>query len=324
MLKNLWLIAATAMLPLTAAAQSDAFPQRNVRIVVPYPAGGATDFVARALGERLSKTWGQTVIVDNKAGAAGALGAADVARAPADGHTLLLTITDSQINNVALFRSLPYDPRRDFSFVTQVVRSPAVISANADLPVTDMAGLRRLVAEQPGRLSYASWGIGGLGHLAGESLNRELKAGMVHVPQRGEGPVVTDLLARTVSLGLSSVASAQQHVKAGKLRALAVMGPTRSSVLPGVPTMRELGFQDPLYDTNVWLGLLVPAKTSPAVVARLAQDVRAIVGTREMSQLLVERGFEVMNTTPDEFARNYRQEFEVITRRIRDVGVEAQ
>jgi len=323
MFRTLMAAACLAALPLGAAAQP-AFPAKTVRLVVPYPAGGATDFVARLVGERLSRSLGQAVVVDNKPGAAGALGASDVARSPADGYTVLLTITDTQINNAALFKTLPYDPQKDFAFVTQIARSPALISANTDLPAKSIDDLRKLAARQPASLSYASWGIGGLGHLAGESLNRELKAGMVHVPQKGEGPVVTDLLSKTVSIGLSSVASAKQHVQAGKLTPLAVLGRDRSTALPQVPTLRELGFTDPLYDTNVWLGVLVPARTPPAVVQRLASEIRAIVGAPDVTQLLVERGFEVMNTTPEQFAGSYKTEYEVITQRIRAFGIEAQ
>ena len=153
-------------------------------------------------------------------------------------------------------------------------------------------------------------------------MNRSLNAGMVHVPQRGEGPVVTDLLTGTIDVGLSSVASAMQHVQAGKIVPLAVLGQQRSTTLPNVPTMAELGFKDPLYDSNVWIGMLAPAKTPQAVVDRLAKEVRAAVGSPEISQLFVSRGFELMNTTPQQFADNYRSEFGVITQRIRDLNIE--
>ncbi len=315
---------AAALLPAVAPAQDAPYPAKPLRVVVPYAAGGATDFIARTIGERLSKSLGQAILVDNKPGAAGGLGASEVARAKPDGYTLLLTITDSQINNVALFKSLPYDPQKDFAFITQVVRSPALISVNAETPVKSMQDLRQLAASRKGKLSYASWGIGGLGHLAGESLNRELQADMVHSPQRGEGPVVTDLLSKTVDIGLSSVASAKQHVQAGKLTALAVLGRERSTALPQVPTLRELGFADPLFDTNVWIAVLAPARTPAPIVKRLADEIRAIVATPEVAALYTERGFEVMNTTPEQFAASYKAEFGVITKRMRDFGVEAQ
>lgn len=322
-MKRIFATCATLCALMPAMAQ-EAYPSRPVRIVVPYAAGGATDFIARTVGERLSKALGQAVIIDNKPGAAGGLGAGEVARAKNDGHVLLMTITDSQINNTALYKKLAYDPQRDFVGITQIVRSPALISTHQGTGIKSMADLKAKVAQGNAKLSYASWGVGGLGHLAGESVNRTLKAGMVHVPQRGEGPVVTDLLSGTVDIGLSSVASAMQHVPSGKVIPLAVLGRQRSTSLPQVPTMQELGFTDPLYDSNVWIGLLAPASTSQPIVDRLAKEVRAIVGTPEVSQLFVGRGFEIMNTTPDQFASAYKTEFNVVTKRIKELDIEAQ
>lgn len=316
-------IAACALLICSNTSFGQNFPTKPLRIVVPYPAGGATDYVARLVGERLSKSLGQPVVVDNKSGAAGAIGVADVAKSEADGHTLLFTINDPLMNNVALFKTLPYDPQKDLVFVGQILRSPALISANTALGVKNFEDFRKL-AIPAAKLSYASWGIGGLGHLAGESLNRELKAQMVHVPQRGEGPVVIDLLANTVSIGLSSVATAKQQVTAGKIVPLAMMGRERSSALPTVPTLRELGFTDPLYDSSVWMAVMVPAKTPAAVVQRLGIEIRAIANNPEVRNLLVDRGFEMMVTTPEQAQASYKTEFEVITKRIRELGIEQQ
>jgi tripartite-type tricarboxylate transporter receptor subunit TctC len=263
-------LAAAVVMPATVQAQTS-YPTKPIRFVVPYPAGGATDYVARLIGERLSKSVGQTVVIDNKSGAAGAIGVAEVAKAAPDGYTVLITINDPLVNNTALFKTLPYDPRRDLAFVAQILRSPAVISASPALSAKSFDEFRKMATPER-KLSYASWGIGGLGHLAGESLNRELKAQMVHVPQRGEGPVVQDLLAGTVSVGLSSVATAMPHIASGKVIALAMMGKERSTALPTVPTLRELGFADPLYESSVWMAALVPSQTPPAVVQKLSRS----------------------------------------------------
>jgi tripartite-type tricarboxylate transporter receptor subunit TctC len=305
------------------APAAQAYPSKAIRIVVPYPAGGATDFVARLIGERLSRRWGQPVVVDNKSGAAGAIGVADVAKAEPDGYTILFTINDPLVNNVALFKTLPYDPQKDLAFVAQVLRSPALISANTELGVKNFEDFRKL-AVPAAKLSYGSWGIGGLGHLAGETLNRNLKAQMVHVPQRGEGPVVQDLMGHTISIGLTSVATAKQQVAAGKIVPLAMMGSERSSALPHVPTLRELGFTDPLYDTSVWMAALVPTRTPAAIVQRLATEIRAIANTPDVRNQLVDRGFEMQVSTPEQAQANYKAEFDIITRRIRDLGIEPQ
>ena len=316
-------LAAVAALAAAPAFAQTAWPTKPIRIVVPYPAGGGTDYLARLFGERLSKSLGQPVLVDNKSGAAGAIGVAEVVKAEPDGHTVLITINDPLVNNVALFKSLPYDPQKDLAFVSQIVRSPALISANTTLGVKSIDDLRKL-ARSGSKLSYASWGIGGLGHLAGETLNRELKAQMVHVPQRGEGPVVQDLLANTVSIGLSSVGTAKQHVAAGKVVPLAIMNPQRMAAMPQVPTMKELGFTDPLYESSVWMAALVPARTPGPIVQRLAAEIRAIASAPDVRNLLIDRGFEMHVTTPEQATANYRAEFDIITGRIRQLGIEPQ
>ncbi len=316
------LAAALATITAPVHAQTN-WPSKQIRFVVPYPAGGGTDYLARLIGERLSKSLGQPVVVENKSGAAGAIGVADVAKAEPDGYTVLITINDPLVNNVALFKSLPYDPQKDLTFVAQILRSPALISANTSQGIKSLEDLRKL-AQSGQKFSYASWGVGGLGHLAGETLNREIKAQMVHVPQRGEGPVVQDLLTQTVSIGLSSVGTAKQHVAAGKIVPLAVMNPQRLSALPQVPTMKELGFRDPLFESSVWMAALVPSRTPAAIVQRLSSEIRAIANAPDVRSLLVDRGFEMHVTTPEQATANYRAEFDIITKRIRELGIEPQ
>ena len=312
-----------AGLPLASQAQAT-FPNKPIRVVVTAQAGGASDFVARLVGEHVAKLLGQPVVIDNRAGANGAVGLGEVARAAPDGYTIAVTLGDSLINNVALYKTLPYDPQRDFVFLTQVVRSPAILSANLELGVKGMDDFRKLAARPDQKLSYGTWGPGGLGHLAGEALNRKLDARMVHVPQRGEAPVMADLLSNTVSIGLTSAGLARQHVQAGKIVPLAIMGRERSAVLPQVPTMRELGFDDPLFEAAVWIAFVAPAKTPPAAIERLTVALRTAAANADVQARMAERGLEMLNTTSEQFTANYKRDFDVITRRIREFGIEAQ
>jgi tripartite-type tricarboxylate transporter receptor subunit TctC len=318
--------ACAAAVQLPAQAQTAApFPSKPIRLVASAAAGGATDFVSRTVGERLSKSLGQPVVVDNKAGANGALAASEVARAAPDGYTLLVTLGDTLINNLAMYKTLGYEPFKDFAYITQAVRSPAVISVNPEVvPAKNMADLRRLAGTQRGKLTYGSWGPGGLGHLAGEQLSRTLDADMVHVPQRGEAPVMADLLSKTVSLGLTSAGLAKQHVLAGKVNALAIMGRERSPALPQVPTMREQGFDDPLFDAAVYIAFLAPARTPEPVMKKLTEEIRRILADPEVGRLMNERGLEILNSSPAEFAASHRAEAEVILKRIKDFGLVAQ
>jgi tripartite-type tricarboxylate transporter receptor subunit TctC len=316
-------ISLLASTPLAVVAQA-AFPSKPIRAVVTAQAGGASDFVARLIGEHVSKSLGQAFVIDNKAGANGGVGLAEVARAAPDGYTIAFTLGDSLINNVALYKSLPYDPQRDFVFITQVVRSPAILSANLQIGVRNMADFRKLAAKPNEQLSYGTWGPGGLGHLAGEALNRKLDAHMVHVPQRGEAPVMADLLSNTVSVGLTSAGLARQHVQAGKIVPLAIMGRERSAVLPEVPTMRELGFDDPLFEAAVWIAVVAPAKTPPAAIERLTVALREAAAMPDVRTRMAERGLEMLNTTPEQFNANYKRDFDIITKRMQEFGIEAQ
>ena len=310
------------LLGLSGDVHAQSFPSKTVRFVVPYPAGGATDATARLIGDKLSKVLGQNVIIDNKVGASGAIGCTEVARAPADGHTLLYSLNDPLINNTVLVKNLPYDPQKDFRFVAQILRSPALFSVNASMGIKNYEEFLKWAQANKKGLTYGSWGIGSLGHLAGETLAQNLKLEAVHVPQRGEAPVIQDLLANTVVGGFTSAGTAKPHVLAGKIVPLAMMGRTRSSALPNVPTFRELGVTDPFFDRSVWMSFLAPAKTPDAVIQRLSAEIIAIANGPEVLGAIKERGLEPMINGPQQALADYNEEFPVITQRLRDLGIE--
>jgi tripartite-type tricarboxylate transporter receptor subunit TctC len=307
---------------LRAHAQTAAFPSKGLRVVVPYPAGGATDATARLIGEKLSKVLGQNVTVDNKTGGNGAIGCAEVAKAPADGYTLLYSLNDPLISNTVLIKNLPYDPQKDFRFVASILRSPALVSVPASLGVKNFDEFKAFAAAGGKQVSFGTWGIGSLGHLAGETLAKELKMNAVHVPQRGEAPVLQDLLTNTTNCGWTSAGTARPHVLSGKIVPLAMMGANRSSALPNVPTFRELGINDNFFDRSVWMAFLVPARTPDAVVARLSTEIQAIANSAEVVGVIKERGLEPMIFGADRALAMYSEEFPVITKRLRDLGIE--
>ena len=305
-----------------AQAQTSAFPTKGLRVVVPYPAGGATDATARLIGEKLAKVLGQSVFIDNKTGASGAIGCAEVAKAQADGHTLLYSLNDPLISNTVLIKNLPYDPQKDFRFVASILRSPALVSVPASLGVKNFDEFKAFVAAGGKQVSYGTWGIGSLGHLAGETLAKEMKFSAVHVPQRGEAPVLQDLLTNTINCGWTSAGTARPHVLSGKIVPLAMMGANRSSALPNVPTFRELGVSDSFFDRSVWMAFLVPARTPDAVVARLSTEIQTIANSAEVVGVIKERGLEPMIFGADRALAIYTEEFPVITKRLQDLGIE--
>ena len=313
---------AAPSLAMYAQAQSAVFPSKGVRIVVPYPAGGATDATARLIAEKLSKVLAQNVIVDNKTGASGAIGTAEVAKAPADGYTLLYTLNDPLISNTVLVKNLQYDPQKDFRFVASILRSPALLSVPTSLGVKNFEEFKAYALASGRQVSYGSWGIGSLGHLAGETLGSTMKFSSVHVPQRGEAPVLQDLLTNTINCGWTSAGTARPHVQSGKIVPLAMMGANRSSALPNVPTFRELGVTDNFFDRSVWMAFLVPRATPDAVVARLSAEIQTIANSAEVVGVIRERGLEPMIAGPDRALAMYTEEFPVITKRLRDLGIE--
>ena len=287
---------AAALLWIAGAALAQPYPDKPVRFVVPYPPGGGTDVIARIVQERFQAALGQPVVIENRGGAAGSLGTDVVAKAPPDGYTVLFTLSSHTINP-AIYAKLPFDTVKDFQPVGTVASLPQILVANNALPVNTVAELIALAKAKPGSLSFASVGNGSPGHLAGELFKLRTGTVMTHVPYRGGGPAVTDVMGGQVPLLWVSIPAAAQFVKAGKLKALAVSTVKRSAAFPNVPTMQEAGVAD--FEVDSWYAMFVPAKTPKPVVERLNKALNAVVAEPEIKEKLLAQGSEGVGGPPD-------------------------
>jgi len=275
-----------AALPLGAHAQS--FPSRPVTLVVPFPAGGSVDLIARLYAEPLAKALGTSVVVDNRAGAGGSIASAQVARAKADGYTLVVSSQSSHLANPLTQANTGYDPIKDFASVAQLARTPNVLVVNPAVPGKTFKEFLAHLKAHPGQLNFCSAGPGSMGQLNVELLRNAAQFDAVHVPYRGGGPLVAALMANEVQFGLDNLAPFLPQIQAGKLRALAVAAPMRLSVLPEVPTFEELGY--PVVNATSWIGLAAPARTPPEVLASLYKAVRTVAEQPSMLDALQSRG----------------------------------
>jgi len=282
-----------------AGAQS--FPTRPVTLVVPFPPGGGSDTGGRIIAEQLAKRWGQPVIVDNKGGAAGQIGADFVAKAPRDGYTLLLGNIGTQAINPSLYPKLPYDPDSAFAPVSLVAELPLAMMVNPAVPAKTAAEFIAQAKSRPGQLTYSSSGAGGAPHLAAEMFKDQTGTFILHVPYRGGGPAIADLIAGHVQLSFMTVLEASGHIKAGKLRALAVTGDKRVAALPDVPTLAESAL--PGFNAISWIGLLAPAGTPPDLVEKIAADVRAVMADEAVKARFASLGAVPRTTSPQEFSK---------------------
>jgi tripartite-type tricarboxylate transporter receptor subunit TctC len=299
-------LAAIAFAALPAAAQS-AWPNHPVKIVVPFPAGGTTDILARAIAPELSKAFGQQFIVDNRAGAGGNVGADIVAKSPADGYTLLMGTVGTHGINRALYTKMSYDPIKDFAPVTLVAGVPNVMVMQTEkartMGINSVADFIRHAKANPGRLNMASSGNGTSIHLAGELFKSMTGTYMVHFPYRGSGPAMLDLVGGTMDVMFDNLPSSMPQIKAGKLKALAVTSRQRSAALPDVPTVEEAaGLKG--FDATSWFGLLAPAGTPPEIVNRIQQEVAKSLNTPAIKEKLLSQGAIPSGNTPAEFARH--------------------
>jgi tripartite-type tricarboxylate transporter receptor subunit TctC len=289
---------------LSFAAQP--YPAKVIRYVVPFPAGGPLDIVARALGQELNRSWGQPVIVDNRPGAGGNIGAELVARSPADGYTILMGAVSTHAINVTLYRKLPYDPVKDFAPVTLITSVPNVLVVHPAVPARNVRELIALAKSQPGQLNFASGSTGSAGHLAGELFKTMAGVDMAHIPYKGAAPAVVDLIAGHVSLMFDNLASALPNIKGNRVRALAVTTLRRSPFLPEVPTVSEAGLRG--FDVGTWFGVFAPAGTPPDIVNKLNAEIARILRTPGMKERLAGLGAEPQPDTPAEFAALVRSE----------------
>jgi tripartite-type tricarboxylate transporter receptor subunit TctC len=286
---------------------------KPLRLVVPFPPGGATDITARSLQESLARILKQPVVLDNRGGAGGSIGMAEVARAPADGLTIGVATLSTHGVNPAAYSKLPYHPTKDFVGVTEIVKAPGVIVVNpAVLPVKDFAELVKYLKANPGKVSYATPGNGTIGHMWGELFKSSTGTSMVHIPYRGAGPAVNDVLAGQVAVYFDQVASSLPHVKSGKLKALAVSWPERLDVLPEVPTYAELGYKQA--NEPSWFGLVAPAATPAAAVDRIQQAVAQALKEPAVRERLAGQGLYPSGTTPKEFTAQIGSEIDKMKR----------
>jgi tripartite-type tricarboxylate transporter receptor subunit TctC len=302
-----------------AAAQ--VYPARAVRIVAPFPPGGGLDLVSRALAQRLTPALGQQVIVDNRAGADGMIGSEQVARAAPDGYTLLVSSTGPMVINPALNLKMPYDTVRDFAPVTLVVIQPMALVVHPSLPARSVKELIALAKAKPGQLNYGSGGIGNGAHLAFEIFKAETRTDIVHIPYKGAAPAVIDLLAGEVHMMLNSIPVLFPHMKAGKLRALAVGADHRMAIIPEVPTMKEAGLKQ--FDANSWYGFFAPAGTPREIVGRLSTESSKILRSPEMREFFSQQGAEAIGNTPDQFAAHIKAELAKWRRAVEYSGARA-
>ena len=299
LIRNGWRAAWTGALALglaVAAIAQPGYPERPIHFIVPYPPGGGTDVIARIVQERFQAALGQTIIIDNRGGAAGSIGTEIVAKSPPDGYTVLFTLSSHTINP-AIYPKLPFNTATDFAPVGTVASLPQILVANLAFPAHSVAELIALAKAKPGALQFASVGNGSPGHLAGELMQLRTGVKMVHVPYRGGGPAVTDVMGGQVPLLWVSIPAAAQFVKRGQLRALAVSTVKRSAAFPDVPTMQESGVPD--FDVDSWYAMFVPAKTPRAVVDRLNAALNQVLADPGVRDKLLVQGSEAVGGTPE-------------------------
>lgn len=302
-------------------ARAQTYPDKPIRFIVPFSAGGGADIVARAIGQSLGEAIGQQVLVDNRTGAAGIIGMQAAAKSPADGYTILLGQTGPNSINPSLYETLPYDAAKDFAPITLATRYPYVLVVHPAVPARNVSELIAFAKSRPGQVTFASAGNGSANHLAAELFQTMAQISLVHVPYKASAPALVDVLSGHVSMMFDPIITANPHVKAGKLRALAITSLERSSVAGDLPTVAETGLAG--YEAIGWHGILAPAGTPKNIIAKLNADIVRILRTPEMRNRFAEQGAEPVGNTPEEFALFLKQDREKWEKVIKAAGVRA-
>ena len=323
--RDIWVAAIPALLSFAAVAvqaQIGTYPVRTVRVIVPWPAGGGTDMLARPIAQKMSELLGQQVVVDNRGGASGIIGSEIAAKALADGYTIVIDNVTSHATNATLYKQLPYNTLRDFAPVSLLTAVTNVIAVHPSVPAKSLKELVALAKARPGQLSFATYGAGGTTHLAGEMLKNRAGIDMVHVPYKGGAPALVDAVAGHVPVYFSVFNTSLAQIKAGKLRALATMGAERSPLMPEVPTVAESGF--PGFEANNWYGMLAPAGVPRELVARLNAETRKTLQSPDVIERLTAQGYEIVPSTPEKLREHMVMETEKWAKVIKAANVPAQ
>ena len=297
---------AASLAAISTSSWAQAFPTKPIRFVVPFAPGGSTDTLGRVLGQKLSDSLGQQVVIDNRTGANGNIGMEIVAKAPPDGHTIVLGYIANVAIGPSLYEKLPFDPIRDYEPITLLATSPNVLVAHPGVAVQNLKDVIALARAKPGQINYASASVASVGHLTGELLNQLAGMKMQHVAYKGSGQAVTDLLGGHIQLMFSGFSSTLPHIKSGKLRAIAQTGEKRSPALPDVPTIAEQGF--PKFEATAWYGVHAPAKTPKPIVAKLNAEIVKALKLPDVRERLSGLGFEIAASTPEAYASYIRSE----------------
>ncbi len=311
---------ALAPLHTQVLAQTQDYPNKPLRMIVPFPAGGATDVLARVLGQQMSVSMGQPVLVENRPGAAGIIGTDFVAKSPADGYTVVLSLSNALLTNEFLYDKLPYSTQRDLALVYQIAIAPLVLVVHPSVSAKTAPELLKYVVANKGKVAYGSYGVGAYPHLAGAHMSLTRQAEMNHVAYKGEAPMLQDLIGGQIQMAYASALVAKPHIETGKIRAVGVTGERRMATLPDVPTLAEQGLTDEAYRVAGWLAVAAPAKTPPAIVQRLSDEVRKAVMQPEINQRIVAMGFDAVDSSPARFEAAYKAERPVWERLIKQSG----